>query len=97
ATTHPEMTPPRSRSAKPAAGRPVLFSLLLAVAAVGVLTLLVTGPSLGLPLAIGSAAALIALVALTWILAGPRLGGTDPVQAPRAGVSDVDLDLALAA
>lgn len=73
ATTHPEMTPPRSRSAKPAAGRPVLFSLLLAVAAVGVLTLLVTGPSLGLPLAIGSAVALIALVALTWILAGPRL------------------------
>ncbi len=73
ATTHPEVTPPRSPSAKPAAGRPVLFSLLLALAAVGVLALLVIGPSLGLPLAIGGAAALISLVAVTWVLAGPRL------------------------
>src|SRR5699024_8231059 len=97
ATTHPEMTPPRSRSAKPAAGRPVLFSLLLAVAAVGVLTLLVTGPSLALPLAIGSAAALIALVALTWIPAGPLACGTVPLQAPWADASAVALDLAFAA
>lgn len=73
ATTHPDITPPRPHRTKPAAGRPVLFSLMLAVAALGVLTLLVAGPSLGLPLAIGSAAALITLVALTWVIAGPRL------------------------
>ena len=73
ATTPPQATSPRSHSAKPPAGRPVLFSLLLALAALGVLALLVTGPSLGIPLAIGSAAALICLVTITWIVAGPRL------------------------
>ena len=73
ATTPPHTAASRSHPAKPAAGRPLLFSLLLALAGLGVLTLLVTGPSLGLPLAIGSAAALISLVSVAWIVAGPRL------------------------
>ena len=72
-TTHPDSAAQRVRRAKPAVGRPVLFSLLLAVAAVGMLILLVAGPSITLELAIGSAAALISLVVLTWIVAGPRL------------------------
>ncbi|ATG52614.1 hypothetical protein CFK38_14575 [Brachybacterium vulturis] len=73
ATTHPQRSVTRLRRAKPAVGRPVLFSLLLAAAALGMLLLLVTGPSIGLPFAVGSAAALIVLVALAWIVAGPRL------------------------
>ncbi|MDN5822281.1 MAG: hypothetical protein L0H74_04425 [Brachybacterium sp.] len=72
-TTHLEAAAPRLRRAKPATGRPVLFSLLLAIAALGMLILLVAGPSIGLPLAISCAAALIVLVALAWIVAGPRL------------------------
>lgn len=72
-TTRLEIAPLRLRRTKPAAGRPVLFALLLAAAALGVLFLLVAGPSLGMPLAIGSAAALIVLVAVAWIIAGPRL------------------------
>ncbi|HEX7350644.1 hypothetical protein [Brachybacterium sp.] len=73
AITHPQDAAHRLRGPKPAMGRPMLFSLLLAVAALGVLILLVTGPSLALPLAIGSAAALIVLVVTAWIVAGPRL------------------------
>ncbi|MDN5600184.1 MAG: hypothetical protein ACTHV2_00925 [Brachybacterium sp.] len=73
ATTHPENAVTQLRRAKPAVGRPMLFSVLLAVAALGTLLLLVAGPSIGLPLAIGSAAALIILVVLTWVIAGPRL------------------------
>ncbi|WP_394215523.1 hypothetical protein [Brachybacterium vulturis] len=73
ATTHPERSGTRLHRAKPAVGRPLLFSLLLSAAALGTLLLLVTGPSIGLPLAVGSAAALIVLVVLAWIVAGPRL------------------------
>ena len=62
----------RSRS-KPAMGRPLLFTLLLAVAAAGMLLLLVAGPSIALPLAIGSATALMMLVGVAWMVAGPRL------------------------
>lgn len=73
AATHPQSAMTPLRRGKPAVGRPMLFSILLAVAALGTLLLLVTGPSIGLPLAIGSAAALIVLVVLTWVIAGPRL------------------------
>lgn len=72
-TTHPDSAARRVRRPKPAVGRPVLFSLLLAVAALGVLILLVAGPSITLELAVGGAAALICLVVLTWVVAGPRL------------------------
>lgn len=58
---------------KPAMGRPLLFALLLAVAAAGMLFLLVAGPSIALPLAIGSATALMMLVGVAWMVAGPRL------------------------
>ncbi|ASK66555.1 hypothetical protein CFK39_12900 [Brachybacterium avium] len=73
ATTPPESAVTPLRRSKPAVGHPLLFSFLLAAAALGTLLLLVTGPSIGLPLAIGSAAALITLVVLTWIFTGPRL------------------------
>lgn len=73
AMTCPDSTTPRLRGAKPAGGRPVLFSLLLAVAALGMLVLLVTGPSIALPLAVGGAVALMGMVVLTWVIAGPRL------------------------
>ena len=73
ATTHPEHAVTSLHRAKPAVGRPTLFAVLLAVAALGTLLLLVTGPSIGLPFAIGGAAALITLVVLAWVIAGPRL------------------------
>ncbi len=73
ATTHHSTAPLQLRRGKPAVGHPVLFALLLAIASVGMLLLLVAGPSLALPVAIGSAAALIVLVVLTWVVAGPRL------------------------
>ena len=57
----------------PLVGRPLLFALLLTIAALGMLILLVAGPSLALPLAIGSAAALMTLVGVAWAVAGPRL------------------------
>ncbi|MFC7373967.1 MULTISPECIES: hypothetical protein [unclassified Brachybacterium] len=73
AMTHPDDPSSRHRGGKPAAGRPVLFVLLLGLAAVGVLWLLVAGPSITVPLAVASAAGLMALVGLTWVVAGPRL------------------------
>lgn len=73
ATMHSPATGSRPRRSKPAMGHPMVFALLLAVAAAGVLLLLVAGPSIALPLAIGCASALIALVVLTWVVAGPRL------------------------
>ena len=41
--------------------------------AIGMLLLLVAGPSIALPLAIGSATALMMLVGVAWMVAGPRL------------------------
>ena len=73
ALMHPEVTAHVRRAEKPAAGHPVLFALLLILAAAGMLGLLVMGPSLALPLALGSAAALMALVGIAWVVAGPRL------------------------
>lgn len=73
ATMHPEVTAHVRRRAKPAVGHPVLFALLLILAAAGMLGLLVMGPSLALPLALGSAAALMALVGIAWVVAGPKL------------------------
>lgn len=64
---------PRRRGRKPAVGRPVLFAVLLMVAALGVLTLLVVGPSLTVPVGVASAATVMALVAFAWAVAGPRL------------------------
>lgn len=58
---------------KPASGRPVLFVTMLALAALGVLMLLVAGPALPIPLAVLSAAALMSVVGLAWWVAGPRL------------------------
>ena len=72
-TTHLGRAEQDRFGAKPAMGRPLLFALLLAVAAAGMLLLLVAGPSLALPLAIGSATALMLLVGVAWAVAGPRL------------------------
>lgn len=72
-TTHLGRTGQSRFATKPAMGRPLLFALLLALAAAGMLLLLVAGPSLALPLAIGSATALMMLVATAWVVAGPRL------------------------
>lgn len=58
---------------KPAAGRPVLFAVMLIVAAALVLTLLVLGPMLELPIAAASAAGVVALVITAWAVAGPKL------------------------
>jgi hypothetical protein len=71
-TMHPERAERRRHHGKPAVGRPMLFAVLLLIAAAGTLGLLVAGPSLALPLAIASAAALIVLVATAWVVAGPR-------------------------
>lgn len=70
---HPERIERRWRGSKPAVGRPVLFALMLIVAALGMLVLLVAGPNLALPLAVGCAASLMGLVAIAWAVAGPRL------------------------
>lgn len=72
-TMHPERLERGDRWAKPAVGRPVLFALLLMIAALGMLVLLIAGPSLALPLAIGCAASLMMLVGVAWAVAGPRL------------------------
>lgn len=72
-TMHPDRGERLQRSGKPAVGRPTLFVVLLAIAAVGVLALLVTGPSITLPLAIASAGGLMGLVGFAWAVAGPRL------------------------
>lgn len=73
ATTHLGRAGQSRFAAKPAIGRPLLFSLLLTVAAVGMLFLLVAGPSITLPLAVGAATALMMLVGVAWVVAGPRL------------------------
>ena len=62
-----------ARSRKPLGGRPVLFAAMLLVATLGVLVLLVVGPTAPLPVALVAAAGLVALVALAWVVAGPRL------------------------
>ncbi|MGP9537770.1 hypothetical protein ACT3SP_07150 [Brachybacterium sp. AOP43-C2-M15] len=73
AMTHPDGPDPRWRGSKPGAGRPLLFALLLVAAALGMLALLVVGPSMALPLAIAAAGALMGLVGVAWVVAGPRL------------------------
>ncbi|MGO1228447.1 MAG: hypothetical protein ACTMII_05465 [Brachybacterium sp.] len=72
-TTHLGHVEQARSGAKPAMGRPLLFALLLAVAAAGMLLLLVTGPSIALPFAVGAATALMMLVGVAWVVAGPRL------------------------
>ncbi|WP_345082521.1 hypothetical protein [Brachybacterium paraconglomeratum] len=72
-TTHLGRAAQSRFAAKPAMGRPLLFTLLLAIAAAGMLLLLVAGPSIALPLAVGSATALMMLVGAAWVVAGPRL------------------------
>lgn len=71
-TMRPEQSPPMHKGGKPAAGRPLLFAVLLVLASAGTLTLLVTGPSLALPLAVTAAIALLGLVVTAWAVAGPR-------------------------
>ena len=61
------------QSGKPVSGRPALFVTMLALAALGVLVLLVVGPVLPMPLAVLGAAALMGVVGLAWWVAGPRL------------------------
>ncbi|WP_114855290.1 hypothetical protein [Brachybacterium sp. YJGR34] len=72
-TMPPEAPSDRVTSGRPAGGRPVLFTVLLAVAALGVLALLVAGPALAPSLAVVSAAGLISLMGIAWAVAGPRL------------------------
>lgn len=73
ATTYTESTSRRRSWRKPSAGRPMLFVLLLSIAAVGVLGLLVAGPTIPLPLSLAAALTLICLVGVAWAVAGPRL------------------------
>lgn len=73
ATTHLGRAGQSRFAAKPVMGRPLLFALLLTLAAAGMLLLLVAGPSIALPLAIGAATALMLLVGVAWVVAGPRL------------------------
>ena len=68
--TDPALT---ARSRKPLGGRPVLFTVMLLVATLGVLGLLVVGPTVPLAAALAAAAGLVALVVLAWVVAGPRL------------------------
>lgn len=72
-TTYTENTSRHRTWRKPNAGRPALFVLLLSIAAVGVLGLLIAGPTIALSLSVASALALICLVSLAWAVAGPRL------------------------
>lgn len=58
---------------KPVQGRPALFVALLALAALGVLMLLIAGPSFPLPIALLAALGAGTLVVLAWVVAGPRL------------------------
>ncbi|MGP5008008.1 hypothetical protein ACTXJK_14005 [Brachybacterium tyrofermentans] len=72
-TTYTENSSRHRSWRKPSAGRPMLFVLLLSIAALGVLGLLIAGPTLALPLSVATAVALICLVSVAWAVAGPRL------------------------
>ena len=63
----------RRISRKPAVGRPVLFAVMLGIAALLLLSVLIVGPALPMPLMIAAAGAAIGLVVLSWTVAGPRL------------------------
>lgn len=69
----PDHRTPTGRGGKPALGRPLLFAILLALAAIATLLLLVAGPSLALPLAVVSAFGVMSVVVTAWAVAGPRL------------------------
>lgn len=73
ATMPPASTSQDRRGRKPSVGRPALFVVLLAIASLGVLGLLVAGPSITLPVAVAAAAGLLSLVGTAWAVAGPRL------------------------
>ena len=75
---HPQTLDPRertceARAGRPAMGRPVLFTVMLTLAALVVLALLVVGPALQTGLAVAVAGAAAGLVVLAWVLAGLRL------------------------
>ena len=53
-------------------GRPVVFVLLLAVAAVLMLAVMVSGPSLGAAPMVTAAVASGGLIVVAWAVAGPR-------------------------
>lgn len=72
-TMHRHSTVRPRRGSEPAVGRPVLFALMLGLAALGVLALLLAGPSIPMPSSVASAAGLMGLVALAWAVAGPRI------------------------
>lgn len=72
-TMPPDTSSQHHRERKPSVGRPALFVVLLAIAALGVLGLLVAGPSITLPVAVAAAAGLLSLVGIAWAVAGPRL------------------------
>ncbi|GAA1488615.1 hypothetical protein [Brachybacterium sacelli] len=72
-TMPPDTSSQHQRERKPSVGRPVLFVVLLAIAALGVLGLLVAGPSITLPVAVAAAGGLLSLVGIAWAVAGPRL------------------------
>lgn len=59
--------PRRSRT-----GRPVVFGLLLAVAALLMLAVMVSGPALGATSMVTAAATSGGLIVLAWAVAGPR-------------------------
>ncbi|GAA1484426.1 hypothetical protein [Brachybacterium fresconis] len=73
ATMPPDRSSHDHRGRKPSVGRPALFVVLLAIASLGVLGLLVVGPSITLPVAVAVAAGLLGLVGVAWAVAGPRL------------------------
>lgn len=68
-----DSAPARRISRKPATGRPVLFAVLLGLAALLLMWVLIAGPALPLPLLIIAAGTALGIVALSWTVAGPRL------------------------
>ena len=70
---HRRTASPHRFPRKPAVGRPVLFAVMLSVAALLLLAVLIAGPSLPIPLMIAAAVGALGLVVLSWTVAGPRL------------------------
>ncbi len=54
------------------AGRPAVFAVMLAVAALMALGIMLAGPAVGVAPAVVVATASLLIVALAWLLAGPR-------------------------
>ncbi|EWS81154.1 hypothetical protein [Brachybacterium phenoliresistens] len=63
---------PRPDASRSGAGRPAVFLTLMALAALIVLWILMTGPTMSIAVALGAVGAVLALVATGWGVAGPH-------------------------